>query len=223
MDFKNYDEYWCYHFIKKLFQLGVNNFFIASGSRSSLIIWAIIKNKCNIFTAIDERSLGFMALGWAKKQKFPAAIVVTSGTAVANLYPSIWEAYNSKIPLLIITADRPYELLDCAANQTIKQANIFSACVVKSYDLAPPNKQTSINLSINTALLAFMQANEYQKGPVHINIQIREEVNHHLSCKTNLITKDLPLEKISSKCLIVVGEMPLSDRSEEHTSELQSH
>lgn len=206
----NYDAYWCSEFIKRFTDLGVNNFFIASGSRSSLIVSAIIKNKqCKVFKAIDERSLGFMALGWAKKNLFPSVIVVTSGTAVANLYPSIFEAYNSKIPLLIITADRPYELIDCNANQTIRQANIFSSCVAQSYDIAPPDEKVSLNLSINIATLAFMHAYEYQKAPVHINIQIRENTVINNLINKELVIKDIFLDKID-KCLIVVGEMPSS-------------
>ncbi len=74
----------------------------------------------------DERGLGFFALGIAKSTQAPVAVIVTSGTAAANLYPAIIEARQTGVNLIILTADRPPELWECGANQAIVQQNMFA-------------------------------------------------------------------------------------------------
>lgn len=179
MELKNYTLYWCYKMIDRLIHIGIDHFFIAPGSRSTPIISAIVRHeKAKIFQHIDERSLAFMALGYGKRTRKPGVIVVTSGTAVANLMPAVVEAQAAFVPMLVVSADRPYELRDTGANQTIEQTHIFSSCVVKSYDLASPCEEVSIKKSH----AIFDQAVSYclgaRSGPVHINIQLREPLHN---------------------------------------------
>lgn len=167
-------HYWCQELTAELTRLGIDHFFIAPGSRSSPMVSAVVRNGCTqITSSIDERSLAFMALGFGKRSGRAGALIVTSGTAVGNLYPAVIEAYSSGIPMLILTADRPFELRRCGANQTIQQANIFSDHVIESIDLSPPSPEVSMVRSmaiIEQAIYSMYQ----QKGPVHINVQLRE-------------------------------------------------
>lgn len=145
MRHNNYSNYWCHMMIDRLISVGIDHFFVAPGSRSTPIVSAIaLHPQANIYQCIDERSLGFMALGYGKRAKKAGVVVVTSGTAVANLMPAVVEAHASLVPMVLLTADRPYELRDTGANQTIEQVNIFSNHINKSYDLSSPSPLVSI-------------------------------------------------------------------------------
>jgi 2-succinyl-5-enolpyruvyl-6-hydroxy-3-cyclohexene-1-carboxylate synthase len=179
MEPKNFAHYWCTLMIRRLIKLGIDHFFIGPGSRSTPIVSALVDNKdAKIIIGIDERTVGFSALGFSKCLMKPAAIVVTSGTAVANLYPAVAEAFLSEVPLLLLTADRPFELRDCGANQTMFQANMFAHHVNKSFDIPPP----SLAMSQNRSIAIFDQAHYAslwpKKGPVHVNVQLREPLTN---------------------------------------------
>ncbi|MCL4548740.1 MAG: thiamine pyrophosphate-binding protein, partial [Bacteroidetes bacterium] len=123
----NRNTVWCDLFVDRLANAGVKYACISPGSRSTALTLAFASNKnIETFPIVDERSSSFFALGLAKKSKSPVAIVTTSGTAVAELYPAIIEAYYQRIPLIICTADRPPILRNSGANQTINQQNIFA-------------------------------------------------------------------------------------------------
>ncbi len=161
--------------ISKLINLGLKHYFIAPGSRSSPIVSAIVRDhRTHKYVGIDERSLAFMALGYAKSSGLPGAIVVTSGTAVANLLPAVVEAHQSRVPMLLLTADRPFELRDTGSNQTINQPHIFANYVNYSFDLAPLSSE--LNLKLIEAMLerAYQISLRPKRGPVHLNIQLRE-------------------------------------------------
>ncbi len=182
MKARNFQTYWCQAMIERLVFLGFDHFFVAPGSRSTPLVSAIARHeKAHVYQSIDERSLAFMALGYAKRSKKAGVIVVTSGTAVANLYPAVVEAYVSSVPLLIISADRPYELRDTGANQTIFQPHIFFEHCKKSFDLAPPLDLVSIKKSQSIFDQALLYAHDMRPGPVHINIQLREPLHNRVS------------------------------------------
>ncbi|HPN38375.1 MAG TPA: 2-succinyl-5-enolpyruvyl-6-hydroxy-3-cyclohexene-1-carboxylic-acid synthase [Melioribacteraceae bacterium] len=158
-------------FVNRLQFLGVKYAVISPGSRNTPLIAALDYNK-NITKSVilDERAAGFFALGIAKATDNPVLIVTTSGTAVAELYPSIVEAYQSRIPLIICSADRPQELLNCGENQTINQDNIF-ANHINGYFYFSNLKYDidTINYLINSATESYNIAKHINKGPVHIN------------------------------------------------------
>jgi 2-succinyl-5-enolpyruvyl-6-hydroxy-3-cyclohexene-1-carboxylate synthase len=179
MSINNFGHYWCHMMIERLIAQGIDHFFVAPGSRSSPIVSAIARHgQAHIRQSIDERSLGFMALGYAKRTQKAGVVVVTSGTAVANLMPAVVEARMSLVPMLILTADRPYELRDSGANQTIEQANIFSHHTNKSYDLSSPSVTVSIKRSQSIFDQALNYAHRPRPGPVQINIQLREPLHN---------------------------------------------
>ena len=158
--------------IETLLAQGVKYFCLSPGSRSTPLMLAISKlPKELICVHFDERGLGFHALGFAKASNSPVAILVTTGTAVANLLPAVAEASASKIPLIILSADRPPELRDCGANQTMDQVALFKPFTKWDVDLAFSDPLASDAYLISSIAYA---ANQSRKGPVQVNCMIRE-------------------------------------------------
>lgn len=158
--------------IDQLILQGVDQFCIAPGSRSAPLSLAAANHpKANITVHYDERGIGFYALGYGKAKKKPSAIITTSGTAVANLYPAVMEAFHSHTPLIVLTADRPHEHRDCGANQTTDQIKLFNNVIRMQTDLSPHLDQKTVR-SI-TAHAIFMSLQNPQ-GPVHLNIPFQE-------------------------------------------------
>ncbi|WP_304130349.1 2-succinyl-5-enolpyruvyl-6-hydroxy-3-cyclohexene-1-carboxylic-acid synthase [Ignavibacterium album] len=167
---------WTSLFTDFLVQCGIRYACISPGSRSTPLTFAIAsEKKIKSFPVVDERSSGFFALGIAKATNSPVVVVTTSGTAAAELYPAIIEAYQSRVPLIICTADRPAYLRNTGANQTINQKNIYRNHI-RFFDELPlpfPDKKnlkkllTSVNEAIKTT--AYLD-----KGPVHLNFQFEK-------------------------------------------------
>ncbi len=165
---------WAHYLIDQCIQQGVSKFCIAPGSRSSPLALAAARHpKATLTVHFDERALGFFALGCAMASGVPAAIIVTSGTAVGNLLPSVMEASHSHIPLLLLTADRPPEQRDCGANQATDQIKIFQNFVVWQTDLPCPD-ETFLSEGYVRSQAAFAVFQAKQRGPVQINCQFRE-------------------------------------------------
>ena len=158
--------------IKELIHQGVRTFFIAPGSRSAALVTAAAEHPLvKTHVHFDERALGFMALGYAKAKKTPAALILTSGTAVANVLPSVIEASKTNVPMIILSADRPPELLDCGANQTIDQPGIFGSYTRHTLNFPV----TSSDLDLNFYSSSIGSAVSFAKdGPVHINCPFRK-------------------------------------------------
>ncbi|WOT05446.1 2-succinyl-5-enolpyruvyl-6-hydroxy-3-cyclohexene-1-carboxylic-acid synthase [Shewanella youngdeokensis] len=156
--------------LDELARLGVKHVCMAPGSRSTPLTLAAAKqDNLSQHLHFDERGLGFMALGLAKASGAPVAIVTTSGTAVANLYPAVIEAWLTHVPLIILSGDRPCELIDCGANQAITQPAIF-AQYAKPLNLPTPD----MSIGPESLLSAIDDAVSNQTQPVHINCMYRE-------------------------------------------------
>jgi 2-succinyl-5-enolpyruvyl-6-hydroxy-3-cyclohexene-1-carboxylate synthase len=167
---------WAKAFVNQLCDLGVRFACISPGSRSTPLTLAFAEQKkIKCFVHIDERVSGFFALGLAKASGMPVAIVTTSGTATAELYPAIIEAYQQRIPLIICTADRPPELLNTGANQTINQWNLYKNHIrwFKYIGLPQLSVKRIINLQ-KIAVRAFETSLMINKGPVHLNFPFRK-------------------------------------------------
>ena len=162
---------WAQIFADRLIKAGIKNIFISPGSRNTPLIFALSSNKFfNIKLIVDERTSGFFALGIANAIKIPSVIITTSGTAVAELYPSIIEAYQQRIPLIVCTADRPSKLKNTGANQTINQINIYRNHIRKFYNAGLPSVSylRLENFAKNIDNIFDICVSE-NKGPVHIN------------------------------------------------------
>lgn len=163
-------------FVEQLASLGVENACISPGSRSTPLTYALSQNKTiKSFVHYDERSSAFFALGLAKATDKPVVVVTTSGTAVAELYPAIIEAYQHRVPLIICTADRPPELIGTGANQTINQNNIFKNHIRWFRDLGLPSlSESGVRYFQKVAIKAFQKSRIEVRGPVHLNFPFRK-------------------------------------------------
>ncbi|MEI7813025.1 MAG: 2-succinyl-5-enolpyruvyl-6-hydroxy-3-cyclohexene-1-carboxylic-acid synthase [Ignavibacteria bacterium] len=162
---------WTESFVNKLVSMGVRYACISPGSRSAPLTIAFANNE-NIksFVMIDERSSAFFALGLAQSSSFPVALVCTSGTAAAEFYPAIIEAFQQRIPLIICTADRPPELIGRGANQAIYQDNIYQNHIRYFINAGLPVATREGLMSVSDiARAAFLQSMIINRGPVHIN------------------------------------------------------
>ncbi len=150
---------------------------ISPGSRNApLIIGFVNHNSFRTFEIADERSAAFFALGIAQQTKKPVALLCTSGSALLNYYPAVAEAYYSKIPLIVISTDRPTNMLDIGDGQTIRQANVYSNHILFSANLFEiENEGERVRLPENAALIRnALKIAQEQSGPVHINIPLDE-------------------------------------------------
>ena len=126
MTFVNINHCWAGLMVEELTRLGADYFCVAPGSRSSPLVIAVAQNKnAKSFVHFDERGLSFHAMGYAAATDKPAVLICTSGTAAANFFPAVIEASKKKLPLIVLTADRPPELRQTGAAQTIDQVGIF--------------------------------------------------------------------------------------------------
>jgi 2-succinyl-5-enolpyruvyl-6-hydroxy-3-cyclohexene-1-carboxylate synthase len=161
--------------VHALVQQGVRRVCIAPGSRSTPLAYALSQeDRLEKTVHFDERGLGFYAYGHAKGSKTPVAILVTSGTAVANLMPAVMEAYLEEVPLIVLTADRPPELRDCGANQTSDQVKIFGSHVRWYAEIPCPDPTIPEGFAGSTIAQAVYRATHSPKGPVHLNVLFRE-------------------------------------------------
>ncbi len=186
----NRNVFWSEIFFRQLKNYGLKNVVVCPGSRNSSLVFGLHKIKqIKKYNLVDERSAGFFALGLVKKTNTPVAVVTTSGTAVAELYPAVIEAYQSRLPLIVCTADRPPELHNCGANQTINQENIFQNHIRYSLNLNAPDIQPkSINNFINSIRKAISATMKDNPGPVHINLPFRKPFEP--SAKTDKINSE---------------------------------
>lgn len=163
---------WAELVAEELVRLGVKLVCIAPGSRSTPLVAACARHESlEKVVCQDERSAGFYALGYGRAAGVPAAVITTSGSAVANLFPSVAEASNDRVPLLLLTADRPPELRAVGANQTIDQTKIFGGYARSFVDMPAPDDRISLRFVLSTVDNAFAATS---KGPVHINFMFRE-------------------------------------------------
>lgn len=183
---------------------GIRTIVISSGSRNAPLTQELTANPAfRCFAVVDERSAAFFAMGLSKYQNRPAALVCTSGSAVLNYYPAVAEAYYSRIPLIVISADRPTQWIDQAIGQTIRQDHVMAAhCAYSTVLREADDPQTAwynareINRAVNTALT--------QQAPVHLNVPLSEPLYDTVGDEQVAdeplprIIEDLPVESVPS-------------------------
>jgi 2-succinyl-5-enolpyruvyl-6-hydroxy-3-cyclohexene-1-carboxylate synthase len=163
-------------FCDELVRCGMEDAVTSPGSRSTPIVLSLVRQPgLRAWSHLDERSAGFFALGVAKATGRPVAVACTSGTAAANLAPAVIEARWARVPLLILTADRPPELRDVGAGQTIDQLKLYGDAVKWFFevgaDAATPERLRWIR---TLACRAYATALDSPAGAVHLNFPLRE-------------------------------------------------
>ena len=163
-------------FVDELQRAGVHNVIICPGSRSTPLAMAFAAQPgMGIWMQVDERSAAYFGLGMAKRLRQPVALLCTSGTAAANFMPAVVEAKLAHVPLLVLTADRPHELRDNGAPQSIDQNRLYGTYVKWFVEVALPEATNAALRYIRTIAVraaASIQANP--AGPVHLNFPFRE-------------------------------------------------
>ena len=192
------------YLIAGLKQGGVRQVVISPGSRSTPLALLVKHEKdLQYFVAVDERSAGFLALGLAKSSQQPVALLCTSGTAAANFYPAICEAEASNVPLVVLTSDRPPELRNVGAPQTMSQNQLYADHVKFFVELAlPESTPLMLRYSFWQGFQLATRATKGVKGVVHANVPLREPLLPDLTQNTPI---DLSLAQTSTQSLIAQG------------------
>jgi 2-succinyl-5-enolpyruvyl-6-hydroxy-3-cyclohexene-1-carboxylate synthase len=175
----NLNYAWAFAMVESFVRLGLRQAVLCPGSRNTPLLLAFAKHpKVEALSALDERSAAFFALGLAKGSGIPVALVCTSGTAVANLYPAIMEAFMSNVPLLVLTADRPSCARYCSTRQTVNQPDVFGRFTRFAAELSLPEAKIKAFAYLRQILLqAYEKALVPDPGPVHLNIPFEEPLD----------------------------------------------
>jgi 2-succinyl-5-enolpyruvyl-6-hydroxy-3-cyclohexene-1-carboxylate synthase len=176
LDFRHHHAFWASIIAETLARRGLTRAVICPGSRSSLLAIAFAQNPhIKAIPILDERSAAFFALGLAKQSQHPVILVCTSGTAGANFYPAIIEATESRVPLLVFTADRPPELRHCHAGQTIDQTRLFGVYPRWQVELGLPESDLDRWRYLRQTILQAVLRSQFPvPGVVHLNCPFRE-------------------------------------------------
>ncbi len=202
----------CRHIIEAALKIGVTDFCICAGARNAPLVQTLLRLKdLHAWHFFDERSAGFFALGKIRQQGKPVAVLTTSGTAAVEVFPAVVEAYYSRAPLLIITADRPKTYRGTGAPQAIEQQNLFGIYVEKFVDIdvsrfLPSDWSWSQSFSAHWNVCL----DEPQGEPP---AEIFTAIEKASAAKTGFVTEDLPAKHLPlphsmfRKPLVVCGPM----------------
>jgi 2-succinyl-5-enolpyruvyl-6-hydroxy-3-cyclohexene-1-carboxylate synthase len=180
--------------IDELVRSGIRDYCACPGSRSTPLALAIATHPgARLWMHLDERSAAFFGLGLAKLRQEPVALLSTSGTAAANFFPAVVEAHYARVPLVVLTADRPHELRDVGAPQTIDQSHLFGAHAKWFVDLPEPSDDPALARYVRvTAARSVATARSGPAGPVHLNCPFREPLIPTASLFADVLAGALP-------------------------------
>ena len=197
----NRNVLWGETLVDELTKSGVSAVCVAPGSRSTPLTVAFATHPdIEVFSHLDERSAAFFALGRAKRTGDPTPVLSTSGTATANFHPAVVEANQARVPLVVLTTDRPPELGDSGANQTVDQEKLYGSAVRWYRDLPEPETDGRKLRSLRvTAARALAEGTGTPPGPVHLNIRFRKPL------EPTPVPGDVPRGFAGSEPLAAVG------------------
>ncbi|MDF7626657.1 2-succinyl-5-enolpyruvyl-6-hydroxy-3-cyclohexene-1-carboxylic-acid synthase [Lactobacillaceae bacterium L1_55_11] len=167
------------HLIAALHLAGVNRFVLSPGSRSTPVALLLAEQAATdsdyqLYVDVDERSAAFFALGMAKVSQEPVAVLVTSGTAAAELMPAVAEANQAQIPLVLLTADRPQELQGLGAAQTLPQSNLYGDLVDEVVTLNLQDPHPDMTAYIDFKVQTSVRSHQQKPAPIQINLPLRK-------------------------------------------------
>lgn len=172
----NLHALWAARLMTALVEGGVRHVFVSPGSRSTPLVLALADEpSLTSHVVLDERSAAFLALGAARASGSPAAVIATSGTAPAHWFPAVIEASEAHVPLVLLSADRPWEALHAASPQTIDQSHLFGRHVRRFVDLGAPEASAEALRALPRVVAeALAAAHAPLPGPVHLNARFRK-------------------------------------------------
>jgi 2-succinyl-5-enolpyruvyl-6-hydroxy-3-cyclohexene-1-carboxylate synthase len=204
---------WAQLIVQEFLRNKTSQFVLSPGSRCTPLTAAVAaENNATVTMHFDERGAAYFALGYARATGRPAVLVCTSGTAAANYYPAVVEASMDRVPLILLTADRPPELLECGANQTIDQVNLYGKYVRFHFELPCPDLQIAPEVVLTLVDQAVYRTLRSPRGPVHLNCMFREplaptpsqqEFSKYLSNTKKWINGDKPFTSYEPPVLAV--------------------
>lgn len=228
-------------FIATLFyEAGITQWAVSPGSRNAPIVASFLRHgQFTLHSFPDERAAAFAALGMSLENQYPAGVICTSGTAAINLYPAVCEAFYQRTPLIVLTADRPANLIDQWDGQTIHQQNLFQPHCLDFFAI---EGHSIDQISLQNTIYSAVETSQFPiNGPVHINLSLADPIYDGLSkpffntqpskpfvFKHNTpepVTAELILETIPesfSKILVIVGQHNPSQSLSEALSLLQN-
>lgn len=209
-------------FVDELARAGVKHVCLCPGSRSTPLAMTFAEhNAFRMWMHLDERACAFFALGLAKQSHEPVVLVCTSGTAAANFFPAIVEAYQAHVPLIVLTADRPPELRDTGAPQTIDQIKLYGEHAKWFTEIALPEANVEMLRYARTmACRAAAKAIENPAGVVHFNMPFREPL---VPLATEISVRDAEREAFFGRAdgrLFVTISRPISSADDKVISTL---
>ena len=192
---------------------GAKHLYLAPGARSQALAIAADQlasaSKADLTIRLDERSMGFVALGRAMASGKPSVLITTSGTAVANLHPAVLEAHHSGVPMILLTADRPARLRGKGANQTTNQVGIFADAVIRCIDVSVPELEEFDARAL--AIEAIELATGKHPGPVQLNLQFQEPLSDLTPNASEITVVEITLHPVTSETSSL--EVVISDRA----------
>ncbi len=172
---ENINLIWASLIVEECLRKGADTFFLSPGARCTPLTLAVARHpEARTVQHFDERGLGYAAIGFSRATGRPGVVICTSGTAVSNLTPAVVEASCDGLPMILLTADRPFELRECGANQSIPQTKAFDPYVQMSMDLSAPDVSVSPQVVLTSVDRAFQAA---ATGPVHLNCPFRDPLD----------------------------------------------
>ncbi len=169
------NQLWAYLIIEELVRNGIDYFVISPGSRSTPLTVGVAQNsQAKHIICVDERGAAFHAVGYARATGKPAVLICTSGSAAANYFPAVIEAATDRVPMIILSADRPPELRQTGANQTIERVNLYGAYSNWQFDLPCPTAEIEPKMVLTTIDLAVYRSQQSPGGVVDLNCMFRE-------------------------------------------------
>jgi 2-succinyl-5-enolpyruvyl-6-hydroxy-3-cyclohexene-1-carboxylate synthase len=202
--------------VEVLAQKGVKNVVISPGSRNAPLIISFNRHPSfSCYSVVDERCAAFFALGIAQQTKTPVVICCTSGSAALNYAPAVVEAYYQKIPLLILTADRPKEWIDQMDGQTIRQSNVYSNYIKGSFDFPVDIHSKDDRWYVQRMTNEAIELTQFpEPGPVHINLPLREPLYDF----KDYSNEELPKLFETTKTLLELEDSEISELKKEWRS-----
>jgi 2-succinyl-5-enolpyruvyl-6-hydroxy-3-cyclohexene-1-carboxylate synthase len=196
LNFSNTNSVWASVLVETLHRLGLQTAVLCPGSRSApLAVAFALHESIEAIPVLDERSAAFFALGLAKQTGRAVALICTSGTAGANFYPAVIEARESRVPLLIFTSDRPPELRDCNAGQTVDQQKLYGTYPNWYSELSIPGLELSLLAYLRQAIVhAWERAHTPVAGCVHLNLPFRDPLAPIPQAEANALAARFPAD-----------------------------